>query len=106
MVFRYKLLGILLIALILVAGCGPAAPMATPVPPTPTEIAVEATNTPLPPTATSMPPSPTQTPLPPTATPLPTDTPLPPTRAPQPTSTPHPPLSGSGGRGVGLYPHQ
>jgi len=67
---------ILVVLIALVAGCGPAAPTATPVPPTPT-----APPAPQPPTVAPAPPI--STPLPPTVTPAPpANTPLPPTSAP------------------------
>ncbi|MEZ4767345.1 MAG: rhodanese-like domain-containing protein [Caldilineales bacterium] len=73
------LLTLLILALVLVSACGPAAeeaaPAATAVPATATP--VPPTNTPVPPTATPVPP--TDTPVPPTATPVPpTPTPEPP----------------------------
>ena len=60
MAIRYKLLATLMIALLPVAGCGPAEPTATPVPATATEAALTATDTPLPPTATPAPPTATR----------------------------------------------
>lgn len=69
-----RLLGICLISLLLLTGCGAPAPAATPAPPTAT--ALPPTDTPEPPTAT---------PVPPTSTPEPTATP-----APEPTETPPP----------------
>ncbi|MGD9099114.1 MAG: alpha/beta hydrolase, partial [Anaerolineae bacterium] len=81
----------LTIVLILIAGCGKAAPTVTPAPPTATVI--PPTATPLPPTPTSVPP--TATPIPPTATATPTatptatqtPTPIPPTPTPIPNIT-------------------
>ena len=77
---------ILVVGVILLAECGPAA-TATPVPPVATQI---------PPTNRPVQPTPTLTPLPVTATPLlPTVTQIPPTDTPQPlpASTPQPPPS-------------
>lgn len=69
------LIVLLVIAMLVVAGCGTeATPEPTPVPPT---------NTPVPPTNTPVPP--TATPVPPTPTPVPpTPTPVPPTPTPEP----------------------
>ena len=79
---RSVLLRILLVlALILLAGCSKATPTPTPVPPTATP--VPPTPTPVPPTPTPVPPTPT--PVPPTPTPVPpTPTPVPPTPTPAP----------------------
>jgi CubicO group peptidase (beta-lactamase class C family) len=72
---------VLIAAITLVAGCGPAAPTATSVPPTHTQLP---TVTPAPPTSTPL--LPTVTPAPPTATStLPTPSPLPPTGVSEPT---------------------
>lgn len=82
-----RVLALILLASLLVAGCGSVEPTAPSVPVTATRIALEPTHTPLLPTATPVPatatriaPEPTDTPLPPTATPvppMPTDTPTP-----------------------------
>ncbi|MEA3334544.1 MAG: rhodanese-like domain-containing protein [Chloroflexota bacterium] len=77
---RHRLLvGLLVLLLIVLAGCGGSSePEATAVPPT---------NTPVPPTNTPVPP--TNTPVPPTATPVPpTATPVPPTATPEPEPEP------------------
>lgn len=72
----------ILIALMLLAGCGQAAPTAAPAPPT---------DMPAPPTVTPV--APTATPVPPTMTAIPpTDTPVPPT--PTPTNVPPTPTAG------------
>jgi WD40 repeat protein len=67
------------VILLLVAGCRQVEPTATPLPPTPTQIAVAPSDTPLPATATPMPPTarPTLalTDTPPPATPVPPETP-------------------------------
>ncbi|MCB0238415.1 MAG: rhodanese-like domain-containing protein, partial [Anaerolineae bacterium] len=78
---KLALLTLLILALVLVSACGPAAEEPAP------------TATPVPPTATSVPP--TATPVLPTATPVPpTDTPVPPTATPVPaTATPEPPMA-------------
>lgn len=73
---------LMLVAVLVLAGCGApaAAPTATPVPATDTP--VPATDTPVPPTDTPVPA--TDTPVPPTDTPVPaTDTPVPPTEEPE-----------------------
>ena len=78
MSIRYIVIATVMIVLTLVAGCGGAAPTATP----------EPTITPIPPTATPLPPAETPTPtntlIPPTETPTPTATPIPPTATPLP----------------------
>lgn len=79
---------ILVVLITLPAGCGPAAPTATPVLPTASPApatSVPPTATPMPPMATAVPPAPTGTSLPP-----PTATPLPPPAVPSATSTPAP----------------
>jgi WD40 repeat protein len=91
MSIRHIAVAAMMIAVLLITGCGAPEPTATSVPATATQIALAATNTPLPPTATR----PTVTPTPPTATATPvpyTATPLPPTATPIPlTDTPVPP---------------
>jgi WD40 repeat protein len=106
---RHGVIALIMIALLLVAGCGQTEPTAdaTPVPstasllppvatatPIPTEPAISPTATPVPPTATRVPPTPllaSATPLPPSATPLPpsaTPTAAPPTETPTREATP------------------
>ncbi len=64
------LLALGVLAMAMLAGCGPQPTPVAPVPPT-TPAAPKPTDTPVPPTATPVPPSPTATPVPPTATPAP-----------------------------------
>jgi Tol biopolymer transport system component len=72
---RHRALTLILLASLLVAGCGAVEPMATPVTATPTRIATEPSSTPLPPSATPAPPTA------PVVPPTPTDAPLPPATA-------------------------
>ena len=81
---HHRALALVLLASLLVTGCGGVAPTATPVPATGTRVAVGPTSTALPPSATPVPQ--TATAVPPTATDTPppaaTAMPLPPTAVP------------------------
>jgi hypothetical protein len=92
---RHKALALIVLASLLVTGCGAVAPTGTPVPATATRAALEPTSTPHPPSATPAPPTATVAPPTPAATPLPpTPTaPVPPTAVPSAAPTPAPLVS-------------
>lgn len=99
----HRVVALILLASLLVTGCGSVEPMVSSAPATTIRIAQRATNTPRPPTATPVPPAPTDRPLPPTetATPSSTATPMPTAIAtPMPTVTP----TATGAPGFTLYP--
>ena len=91
---HHRALALVLLASLLVTGCGAVAPTATVMPATATRVALGPTHTlpppsatPAPPTATVVPPTPTDTPLPPS-----TATRVPPTAVPSATPAPAPRL--------------